>query len=61
MNNSPNNSREDLDKAANSGADGSAVTSPFNYTEASEEERNREMAMQRATDKIINNPSRPIL
>lgn len=61
MNSSPNNSREDLDHGANSGADGSAITSPFNYTEASEEDRNREMAMQRANDKIPNNPSRPIL
>lgn len=38
-----------------------APTSPFNYEAVSEEERNRKMAMDRANDKVINLPSRPIL
>lgn len=50
---------EDSDHAANSGADGSAITSPFNYSV--DEEVERQKAMDRATDKIINDPSRPIL
>ena len=57
--NAPNNSRADLDKAANSGADGSAIASPFNYTV--DEDVERQKAMDRATDKIPNDPSRPIL
>jgi len=38
-----------------------APTSPFHYGAESEEERNREMAMKRANDKVLNLPSRPIL
>ena len=57
--NAPNNPRAELDKAANSGADGSAITSPFNYSV--DEDVERQKAMDRATDKIINDPSRPIL
>lgn len=36
-------------------------SSPFHYGPESEEERNREMAMDRANDKVVNLPSRPIL
>lgn len=36
-------------------------SSPFHYGPESEEERNRELAMDRQTDKIPNNPSRPVL
>ena len=37
------------------------VTSPFHYGPESEEERNREMALKRADQKIPNDPSRAIL
>lgn len=38
-----------------------APTSPFNYGEVSEEESNRRMAMERANDKVKNDPSRSTL
>ena len=41
------------------GADGSAITSPFNYSV--DEEAEREKAMRRASEKIPNNPERPVL
>ena len=43
----------------NAGADKSAPCSPFNYSV--NEEVEREKAMKRATDRVPNDPSRPIL